>query len=259
MDCYHNQILTSKTPDALLTDWYVMTDQINRGHTIAGDGTVYLADDTENNRVLIFEKQDGQFYLPSFSTKSALARITSSMMKRKTFLCTQLHDRTIVRLLPSRPDSPSVALEKILSVPELDQIYVRSFTIDGDDLYFVSGNQSILRTRKKDLKILERFPVPAEISGMIQLTHIQDWFYITVSTDLTGNQDYATILRVQDLNDLSSGSWEDIYDNFAGGGTPYYISSFDGHYYLTEHRIPGHSVWQFDVIDNALTDIRALF
>lgn len=92
-------------------------------------------------------------------------------------------------------------------MPELDQIYVRSFTIDGDDLYFVSGNQSILRTRKKDLKILERFPVPAEISGMIQLTHIQDWFYITVSTDLTGNQDYATILRVQDLNDLSSGSW----------------------------------------------------
>ena len=63
VDCYHNQILTSKTPDALLTDWYVMTDQINRGHTIAGDGTVYLADDTENNRVLIFEKQDGQFYL----------------------------------------------------------------------------------------------------------------------------------------------------------------------------------------------------
>lgn len=47
------------------------------------------------------------------------------------------------------PDSSSVALEKILSVPELDQIYVRSFTIDGDDLYFVSGNQSILRTRKK--------------------------------------------------------------------------------------------------------------
>ncbi|MFR1660511.1 hypothetical protein [Gallintestinimicrobium sp.] len=63
VDCYHNQILTSKTPDAPLTDWYVMTDQINRGHTIAGDGTVYLADDTENNRVLIFEKQDGQFCL----------------------------------------------------------------------------------------------------------------------------------------------------------------------------------------------------
>ena len=179
-------------------------------------------------------------------------------MEKRFYVLSSMTGQLYVFYRPD-PDSPSVALEKILSVPELDQIYVRSFTIDGDDLYFVSGNQSILRTRKKDLKILERFPVPAEISGMIQLTHIQDWFYITVSTDLTGNQDYATILRVQDLNDLSSGSWEDIYDNFAGGGTPYYISSFDGHYYLTEHRIPGHSVWQFDVIDNALTDIRALF
>ena len=75
VDCYHNQILTSKTPDAPLTDWYVMTDQINRGHTIAGDSTVYLADDTEN--------RTDSFALPSFSTKSALARITSSMMKRK--------------------------------------------------------------------------------------------------------------------------------------------------------------------------------
>ena len=80
VDCYHNQILTSKTPDAPLTDWYVMTDQINRGHTIAGDGTVYLADDTENNRV---KNRTDSFTLPSFSTKSALARITSSMMKRK--------------------------------------------------------------------------------------------------------------------------------------------------------------------------------
>ena len=50
VDCYHNQILTSKTPDAPLTDWYVMTDQINRGHTIAGDGTVYLADDRKQPR-----------------------------------------------------------------------------------------------------------------------------------------------------------------------------------------------------------------
>jgi hypothetical protein len=237
-----------------------MTDQINRGHTIAGDGTVYLADDTENNRVLIFEKQDGQFCLTQLFNEIGTRPhyVVYDETEKRFYVLSSMTGQLYVFYRPD-PDSPSVALEKILSVPELDQIYVRSFTIDGDDLYFVSGNQSILRTRKRDLKILERFPVPAEISGMIQLTHIQDWFYITVSTDLTGNQDYATILRVQDLNDLSSGSWEDIYDNFVGGGTPYYISSFDGHYYLTEHRIPGHSVWQFDVIDNALTDIRALF
>lgn len=208
VDCYHNQILTSKTPDAPLTDWYVMTDQINRGHTIAGDGTVYLADDTENNRVLIFEKQDGQFYLTQLFNEIGTRPhyVVYDETGKRFYVLSSMTGQLYVFYRPD-PDSSSVALEKILSVPELDQIYVRSFTIDGDDLYFVSGNQSILRTRKKDLKILERFPVPAEISGMIQLTHIQDWFYITVSTDLTGNQDYATILRVQDLNDLSSGSW----------------------------------------------------
>ena len=94
---------------------------------------------------------------------------------------------------------------------------------------------------------------------MIQLTKIQNYFYLTVSTDLTGNQDAATILRVDDLSRLASGQWEDIYENFIGGGTPYYISSFDGHYYLTEHRLPGHSVWQFDIQDDRLTNIQPLY
>lgn len=259
MDCYHNQILTSKTPDAPLTDWYVMTDQINRGHTIAGDGTVYLADDTENNRVLIFEKQDGQFYLTQLFNEIGTRPhyVVYDETEKRFYVLSSMTGQLYVFYRPD-PDSSSVALEKY----SLCQSWIR---------FMSAPLQSTATTctlfpaisrfcaPAKDLKILERFPVPAEISGMIQLTHIQDWFYITVSTDLTGNQDYATILRVQDLNDLSSGSWEDIYDNFVGGGTPYYISSFDGHYYLTEHRIPGHSVWQFDVIDNALTDIRALF
>lgn len=260
VDCYHNQILTSKTPDAPLTDWYVMTDQINRGHTIAGDGTVYLADDTENNRVLIFEKQDGQFYLTQLFNEIGTRPhyVVYDETEKRFYVLSSMTGQLYVFYRPD-PDSSSVASKKYSLCRSWTDLCPLLYNRPATTCTLFPGNQSILRTRKKDLKILERFPVPAEISGMIQLTHIQDWFYITVSTDLTGNQDYATILRVQDLNDLSSGSWEDIYDNFVGGGTPYYISSFDGHYYLTEHRIPGHSVWQFDVIDNALTDIRALF
>ena len=207
VDCYHNQILTSKTPDALLTDWYVMTDQINRGHTIAGDGTVYLADDTENNRVLIFEEQDGQFYLTQLFNEIGTRPHYVVYDETETFLCTQLHDRTIVRLLPSRSGQSLCCSRK-------NPLCARAGS-DLCPLLYNRRRRPVLCFRQsvdsahpqKDLKILERFPVPAEISGMIQLTHIQDWFYITVSTDLTGNQDYATILRVQDLNDLSSGSW----------------------------------------------------
>lgn len=259
VDCYHNQILTSDTLDRPLTEWKVMSDQIDKGHTIAGDGTVYLADDTENNRILIFEKKDSSFFLTQTFDDIGIRPhyVVYDEDSGRFYALSSMTGEIYVFARPA--DSLDVVLEKILSIPELNNIYVRSFTIDGDDLYFISGNRSILRTRKSDLTVLERFPVPDEIAGMIQLTRIQDYFYITVSTDLYGSQDFATMLRVRDLNDLASGSWEDVYKTFIGGGTPYYISAFDGHFYLTEHRIPGHGVWQFDLINNEFSDVIALY
>lgn len=260
VDCYHDQILTSASLDAPLTEWLVLTDQIDRGHTIAGDGTVYLADDTENNRILIFEKRDGVFYLTQTFEEIGVRPhyVVFDEDARRFYALSSMTGELYVFFRPDEK-SAAVALEKVLSIPELDNIYVRSFTIDGDDIYFVSGNRSIIRASKKDLSILESWPVPDEIAGMIQLIKIQNYYYITVSTDLYGSQDYATILRTKALSDLSTGAWEDVYSSFIGGGTPYYISSFDGHYYLTEHRIPGHGVWQFDVENDQLTNIQTLF
>lgn len=259
VDCYHNQILTSRKLDSPLTEWLVLTDQIHYGHTIAGDGTVYLADDTENNRILVFEKKDGAFFLTqSFDDIGVRPHfVLYDEADRRFYALSSMTGELYVFSRPGR--GSAVALEKILSVPELNQIYVRSFTIEGDDIYFVSGNSNILRTSKKDLTVLERFPVPPEIAGMIQLAHIQDYFYITVSTDLYGCQDYATLIRTPDLSRLADGEWEDIYASFLGGGTPYYIGGFDGHFYLTEHRIPGHGIWQFDVRENELEHIVTLF
>ena len=128
-----------------------------------------------------------------------------------------------------------------------------------DEIYFVSGNSSILRVDLDTFELLEAYPVPDSMAGMIQLTKIQDYYYITVSTDITGNQDYATILRTRDLSGLTQGNCEDIYENFIGGGTPYYITAFDNAYYLTEHRLPGHSVWRFHVQDNELTDVETIY
>lgn len=259
VDCYHNQILTSPDLNADLTDWLVLTDQIDKGHTIAGDGTVYLADDTENNRILIFEKRNGRFYLTqSFDDIGIRPHYVAYDEDSNRFYALSSMTGELY-VFARESDSSVVGLEKIMSIPQLNNYYVRSFTIDGDSIYFVSGNATIIRASRENLEVLESWAVPEEIAGMIQLTKIQDYFYITVSTDLYGSQDYATLLRVKDLADLASGSWEDIYASFIGGGTPYYFSSFDGHYYLTEHRIPGHGVWQFDVLNNELINIKTLF
>ncbi|MDE5596462.1 MAG: hypothetical protein K2J04_01355, partial [Lachnospiraceae bacterium] len=61
VDCYHNQVIYHENLSAPLNEWHVVTDEINMGHTLASDGIVYLVDDTENNRILIFEKKDGRF------------------------------------------------------------------------------------------------------------------------------------------------------------------------------------------------------
>ena len=157
------------------------------------------------------------------------------------------------------PDDTLMYLTEIRKIDSLDNVYVRSFTILGNDIYFVSGNASIIRADLKTFKIRETYPVPDSMSGMIQLTKIQDYFYLTISTDITGNQDYATIIRTKDLSGLMDGDYEDIYENFIGGGTPYYITGFDDAYYLTEHRLPGHSVWRFQVIDNEISDVQTIY
>lgn len=94
---------------------------------------------------------------------------------------------------------------------------------------------------------------------MIQLIPIGDFFYITVSTDSNGNQDYATLLRVRDLDALCAGDYEDVYQNFIGGGTPYYITKIEDTWYLTEHRVPGHSIWSFKVDDNNITNVISIY
>lgn len=259
VDCYHNQILYHDNLTDPLTDWLVMTDEINKGHTIAGDGAVWLADDTENNRVLVFERQDGVFvHTQTFPDIGDRPHYIVYHEPTKTFYAWSSMSGEMY-LFRREEDSRRMYLSEIRRIDELNGVYVRSFTILDDEIWFVSGNSSILCADLDTFRIRKTYPVPDSMAGMIQLTRIQDYYYLTISTDSTGNQDYATILRTRDLSGLTEGAYEDIYGTFIGGGTPYYITAIDDAYYLTEHRLPGHSVWRFRVVDNELTDVETIY
>ena len=259
VDCYHDRIIYHDNLTDPLTDWLVMTDEINKGHTLAGDGLVYLADDTENNRILVFERQDDTFvHTQTFSEIGNRPHYIVYDESTNTFYAWSSMSGEMY-LFRHEPGDSRMYLSEIRRIEQLDNVYVRSFTILKDEIYFVSGNSSILRMDLDSFELLETYPVPDSMAGMIQLTKIQDYYYITVSTDITGNQDYATILRTRDLSGLMQGDYEDIYENFIGGGTPYYITAFDNAYYLTEHRLPGHSVWRFRVQDNELLDVETIY
>lgn len=259
VDCYHDQVIYHDNLTDPLWQWSVMTDEINRGHTLASDGIVYLIDDTENNRILIFEKKNDHFlHTQTFSDIGNRPHYIIYDEKTKTFYAWSSMSGEMY-LFRHEPEDTRVYLSGIRKIDALDNVYVRSFTIQDDVIFFVSGNSSIIKADLDTFKILDTYPVPASMAGMIQLTPIQDYFYITISTDITGNQDYATIIRTRNLSGLMNGDYEDVYVNFIGGGTPYYMTHVDNAWYLTEHRLPGHSVWRFQVTDNEITDVETVY
>ncbi|MCR4990163.1 MAG: hypothetical protein K6A38_04795 [Lachnospiraceae bacterium] len=264
VDCYHNRVIYSLNVDAPLYTWNVMTDEIDRGHTVASDGMVYLVDDTENNRILVFEKGTGADGTPSF----AMTQVFNDIGQRPHYIIYDEKTDTFYAwssltgemfLFRHEEGKSRMYLTDVLSIPELNGFYVRSFTIDKDRIFFVSGNSNIIEADLQSFEIINRYPVDPRIAGMVQLTKIEDYYYITVSTDIEADQDAATIIRTKDLNSLKDGEWEDIYDTFIGGGTPYCITRIEDTYYLCEHRLPGHSIWSFKVRDNEICDVVSLF
>ncbi len=264
VDCYNNQVIYHDNLTDPLYEWQIMTNDIAMGHTLASDGLVYLIDDTENNRVLVMEKdqnENGQtIFVPTQEFLDIGNRPHYIIYDEytDTFYVWSSQNGEMYLFRHAKEDS-RMYLTEVRSIPSLSNVYVRSFTIIGDRIYFVSGNSSIIEADLYSFKIKKEYPVPPEMAGMIQLTRIQDYYYITISTDITGNQDYATVLRVKDLGDLSAGSYEDVYHYFIGGGTPYYITMIEDSWYLTEHRLPGHSIWRFQILDNEITNVTSVY
>lgn len=264
VDCYNNQVIYNENLEEPLCYWSVMTSDINMGHTIASDGTVYLIDDTENNRILVMEKRKNSSETDVFVPTQEFSQIGT----RPHFILYDENTETFYAwssmtgemfLFKRKTEDNRVFLSEIRKIEELDGFYVRSFSIIDDMVYFVSGNGNIIVADMDDFSIKQRYAVPDELFGMVQVTKIDDYFYVTVSTDILCNQEAATIIRTKDLSALALGDYEDVYEHFIGGGTPYCITSFDDHFYLCEHRIPGHSIWQFDVKNSSIQNETTIY
>ena len=264
VDCYNNQVIYHTNLTEPLYEWRIMTNDLSLPHTLASDGEVYLIDDTEQNRILVMEESENENGQPIFIPTQEFTQIGDRphyiLYHEETDTFYAWSSESGEMFLFRHPaDDTTMYLTEVRSIPSLMGIYVRSFTIMDDRIYFVSGNSSIIEADLATFEIKKEYPVPDALYGMIQLTRIQDYFYITISTDITGNQDYATMIRTKNLEDLQTGNYEDVYHNFIGGGTPYYITQIDDTYYLTEHRLPGHSIWSFHVEDNEITDVTTIY
>lgn len=126
-------------------------------------------------------------------------------------------------------------------------------------MYITSGGGyiTIIEYLDESFDILEEIQVPDEIFGMNDITKIDDYYYITSTTNKLGEVS-PKIVRVSDLKLLITGAYEDVYTQLGLNGTPYFISTFDGSVFLTE--IDAYNgVVSFAVSDTALSNVKKNF
>lgn len=260
VDCYHNQILTSKDKSLPVKEWKVFTNRINMGHSIASDGYVYLADDTENNQLLVFAKVGEEFYL---------TQIIENVGKRPHYVIYN-EDEGEFYVLSSltgefylykrEKNSYYVFLDRSVQIPQLDEVYVRSFSFIDGDIYLAAGNGFIYDIDQKDFSIKNFWNLSFEIGGPVQISRIGSYYYLTVSTDIIGDSKAATIVRAKELSSFGDGTYEVIRDRFCEDGTPYIITNVDGIYYLCIHSENGaNCLWSFGSAKGELLDISRVF
>lgn len=269
-DCYHDQIIFHDNLTDPLTEWSVLTDEVHYAHTIASDGTMILVDDTENNRLMAFQKtDDGYVHTQKLENIGIRPHYVQYDDKNDVFMAwSSITGEMYLIKRAQQADANGIYpfyVDKVLKIDELFGVYVRSFTVMEDGIYFVSGhnNQKIIKAVINDsgdgFDMVQEYAVADGIAGMVQLTKIGDFYYITVSTDNQENQDHATIIRTDSLEKLSGGGYEDIYARFGlSKGTPYYITEIEGRYYMAHHRT-SENIIAFDVNDNFIENVEIIY
>lgn len=248
VDCYHSQIITSKDINYPINSWNVMSDKINMGHTICSDGIVYLCDDTENNRVLVYGKNGKEFYLIKiFENIGKRPHFISYYKKNDTFYALSSLTGEFYQFKRIK-NSYEVELTNVVKIPQLDNVYVRSFSFIDGLIMIPAGNGFIYDINPDTFEIISFHQLPPELGGPTQITKINDYYYLTVSTDIFANSDFSNIVRAQSLDDFKDAKYESIKSLFTDEGTPYVITEIDGKYYLAYHADDGKNcMWSFEV------------
>ncbi|MFW2500146.1 MULTISPECIES: hypothetical protein [Clostridium] len=257
IDCWHHRIIYNNNLKDDISKWKTLTEDIKGGHTIASDGEVYLSDDTDNSLIRVFEKNQDKFkQIQVIGNIDSRPHFILYDESTKYFYCISSEDGKVWIM---KNDNGIVKIINAIVIDEIKNSYVRSFSIIDGYMYFVSGPGYIYKVRYDDnsYKVIDSYKVPDDMFGMNYITKIDSYFCISSYTNKEGDIS-PKFVRVKDLRDLESNSYEDLYNKFGFKGTPYYISRFDNKYFITE--IDGSSgIKSFEVNNDNISDIQTLY
>ncbi|MCM1113423.1 MAG: hypothetical protein NC399_09235 [Muribaculum sp.] len=258
-DAYNQQILYTDSYYNEPSKWHVMGDKLYRPHAVASDGTIYVVVDTDNNRVVTYAKNEQGFQVVEcFENVGVRPHYIEYDASTEQFYVWSSMTGTMY-IYKRAANGLTLYLKKTVYIKALDGCYTRSFTIDGDKIYLPSmGKSAIYVLNKSNFRIKEIHPVAAELAGMVQVRHEQNYYYLVTSTDASGDQSKATIVRSGSLSGFVEGDYEEIKEMFPElDGIPYYITHLeDGHYYTPV--IVGQTspyICRFDIEDDQITNV----
>lgn len=138
-----------------------------------------------------------------------------------------------------------------VTLPELEDSYVRSISIIDGKLATVSGPGSINiyeMNENNTFTLSEKYKVPPKYYGMNGIVKIGSFYYCTVNTDLEGDVSAATIFRVKDLADITVDAVEDLKQQLGFETQPYFLTFFDDSWYCTEISASGQNgIMRFEI------------
>lgn len=262
VDCWQHRVLYNQSLDSDISKWNTLTDEeYIGGHTVASDGEVYLLDNTDSNEVIVYVKSDegyeklqtikgiqGRPHYILYDENEDCFLVIGSMIG-KIYVFENTHEGYVDWI-------------DTITLPEIESSYVRSISIIDNQLYTVSGSGKICvyNIKNKGFELTAVYDVPEEYYGMNYITKIDGMFYVMVNTDSSGDVAAATIFRVKDLQDISTGQVEDIYDQFDFNTQPYFITFFENRYFISEISAEGdNGIVSCRIEDNKISDINWLF
>ncbi len=257
-DAYNDQILHTNTVTDEPHKWYTVGMGLNKPHAIASDGTIYVAVDTDNNRIVTYVRNETGYQLVE-SIENVGIRPHYIVYDQATSQFYVWSSMTGTMYIYKRAkNSLALTLKRTRRIKDLDGYYTRSFTIDGGTIYFPCvGRSAIYAVRKSDFRVKAIYPVASELSEMVQLVHIQNYYYLVTSNDTTREKE-PMFVRAKTPGGFGTGEYEDVKSMIEGiNGIPYYITQCeDGHFYTPVNEGSCNPyICRFDVENDTITNV----
>lgn len=257
-DAYNNQVLHAGNVSNAPEGWNPMGMGLNRPHAIASDGTIYLVVDTDNNRIVTYAKTEAGYQLVE-SIENVGIRPHYTVYDQATGQFYVWSSMTGTMYIYKRAKNGlGLTLKSARTIKDMDGFYTRSFTIDNGTIYFPCvGKSAVYAVNKSNFKVKAVYPVVSELGEMVQLIHVQNYYYLVTSAD-SAKEKEPRIVRSKTLAGFGNGDYEDIRGMFGElDGIPYYITQGeDGHFYapVIEGSCKSY-ICSFDIENDTITNV----